>query len=133
MFRKTLPVIAAAAAFALFLSVTQGQDQEKQGKDKAAAKGSGKKKGAAPAPGLEIQSVKTNLYVITGAGGNTAVRVTNAGVIVVDTKNPGENNYTELMRLSRKSHLSQSNSWWSRIITRITVATRRTSWMRARP
>jgi cyclase len=106
MFRKTLPVIASAVAFALFLAVnlTQGQDQDKQGKDKqdkVAAKGGGKKKGA-PAPAMEIQSVKTNLYVISGAGGNTAVRVTNAGVIVVDTKNRGDNNYADLMDLIKE-------------------------------
>jgi cyclase len=103
MFRNTLPVIAAAGACTLFLAVslTQGQDQDKQDKDKAAAKGGGKKK-SAPAPALEIQSVKTNLYVIAGAGGNTAVRVTNAGVIVVDTKNRGDNNYTGLMGLIKE-------------------------------
>ncbi|PYS37964.1 MAG: hypothetical protein DMG14_19435, partial [Acidobacteria bacterium] len=38
---------------------------------------------------LEIQKVKDNLYMITGNGGNTGVFVTDAGVVVVDTKNPG--------------------------------------------
>jgi cyclase len=39
----------------------------------------------------EIQKVKDNLFVITGAGsgGNTAVFITQKGVVVVDTKNPG--------------------------------------------
>jgi len=41
-----------------------------------------------PAP-LEIQKVKDNLYVITGGGGNTAAFITEKGVVVVDTKNPG--------------------------------------------
>jgi cyclase len=42
-----------------------------------------------PAP-LEIQKVKDNLYVITGAGsgGNTAAFITEKGVVVVDTKYP---------------------------------------------
>jgi len=38
---------------------------------------------------LEIQKVKDNLYVITGGGGNTAAFITEKGVVVVDTKNPG--------------------------------------------
>lgn len=42
---------------------------------------------AAPAA-LEIQKVKDNLYMITGAGGNTAAFITDKGVVVVDTKLP---------------------------------------------
>ncbi|MGH9831897.1 MAG: MBL fold metallo-hydrolase [Blastocatellia bacterium] len=38
---------------------------------------------------LEIQKVKDNLYMITGGGGNTAAFITQNGVAVVDTKNPG--------------------------------------------
>jgi glyoxylase-like metal-dependent hydrolase (beta-lactamase superfamily II) len=38
---------------------------------------------------LEIQKVKDNLYMITGAGGNTAAFITEKGVVVVDTKLPG--------------------------------------------
>src|SRR5262245_48141017 len=39
---------------------------------------------------LEIQKVKDNLYMITGAnsGGNTAAFITEKGVVVVDTKYP---------------------------------------------
>jgi len=37
----------------------------------------------------EIANVKDNLYVITGGGGNTAAYVTDDGVVLVDTKNPG--------------------------------------------
>jgi len=40
-------------------------------------------------PALEIQKVKDNLYMITGGGGNTAVFITEKGVVIVDTKNPG--------------------------------------------
>jgi cyclase len=43
---------------------------------------------ADPAP-LKTQKVRDNLYMIVGKGGNTAVFVTDAGVVVVDTKNPG--------------------------------------------
>jgi cyclase len=38
---------------------------------------------------LEIQKVKENLYVITGGGGNTAAFITENGVVIVDTKLPG--------------------------------------------
>lgn len=38
---------------------------------------------------LDIQNVKENLYVITGGGGNTGIFITEKGVVVVDTKNPG--------------------------------------------
>ena len=38
---------------------------------------------------LDIQKVKDNLYMIVGNGGNTAAFVTDTGVVVVDTKNPG--------------------------------------------
>src|SRR5215510_14988668 len=44
----------------------------------------------------KIEKVKDNLYVITGSsdlaafsGGNTAVFITDAGVVLVDTKLPG--------------------------------------------
>jgi cyclase len=38
---------------------------------------------------VEIEKLKDNLYMLKGGGGNTAVFVTAAGVVVVDTKNPG--------------------------------------------
>ncbi len=51
--------------------------------------------GQAPAAGRgpaqvvgAIQKVAENLYMVPGAGGNTAVYVTATGVVLVDTKNP---------------------------------------------
>jgi cyclase len=45
---------------------------------------------AADAPKvIEVEKVKDNLYVLRGGGGNTAVFLTAAGVVVVDAKNPG--------------------------------------------
>jgi glyoxylase-like metal-dependent hydrolase (beta-lactamase superfamily II) len=38
---------------------------------------------------VEVDKVKDNLFVLKGGGGNTAVFVTTAGVVVVDAKNPG--------------------------------------------
>jgi glyoxylase-like metal-dependent hydrolase (beta-lactamase superfamily II) len=40
-------------------------------------------------PALDIKQVKDNLYMITNGGGNTAAFITKNGVVVVDTKNPG--------------------------------------------
>ncbi len=53
---------------------------------------------AGPQP-QAIQQVKPGLYMITGAGGNTTVRVTSQGLIVVDGKLPGQANYDALMAL----------------------------------
>jgi cyclase len=38
---------------------------------------------------VTVEKVKDNLYVMRGGGGNSAVFITAAGVVVVDTKNPG--------------------------------------------
>src|SRR6516164_4679946 len=43
------------------------------------------------------QQVKPGLYMITGAGANSEVRLTSGGLIVVDGKLPGEQNYNALM------------------------------------
>jgi cyclase len=45
----------------------------------------------------KIRTLKPNLYMITGGGANTLVRVTPDGLIVVDTKNPGGENYNRVM------------------------------------
>src|SRR5262245_22022989 len=48
-------------------------------------------------PVQPIQMLKPGLYVVPGGGANSIVRVTNEGVILVDTKLPGEANYNALM------------------------------------
>jgi glyoxylase-like metal-dependent hydrolase (beta-lactamase superfamily II) len=46
--------------------------------------------GGQPAPRVvEVDKLKDNLYMMRGGGGNSAVFITAAGVVVVDTKNPG--------------------------------------------
>jgi cyclase len=40
-------------------------------------------------PSIEVEKLRDNLFVLKGGGGNTAVFVTAAGVVVVDTKIPG--------------------------------------------
>jgi glyoxylase-like metal-dependent hydrolase (beta-lactamase superfamily II) len=52
-------------------------------------------------PVQPIQMVKPGLYVVPGGGSNSIVRVTNDGVILVDTKLPGEANYNALMEQIR--------------------------------
>jgi len=52
-------------------------------------------------PVQAIQMVKPGLYVVPGGGANSIVRVTNEGVILVDTKLPGEANYSALMEQIR--------------------------------
>src|SRR5678816_1005343 len=49
-----------------------------------------------PAP-MAIKQVKPGLYMVTGFGGNSTVRVTDQGVILVDTKNLGEPVYNDLV------------------------------------
>ena len=48
-------------------------------------------------PVQPIQMVKPGLYVVPGGGANSIVRVTTEGVILVDTKLPGEANYNGLI------------------------------------
>ena len=53
-----------------------------------------------PAAGQTVEKIKMlkpNLYEITGGGANTLVRVTNQGLIVVDTKNPSDENFKRVM------------------------------------
>jgi glyoxylase-like metal-dependent hydrolase (beta-lactamase superfamily II) len=45
----------------------------------------------------KIRQLKPDLYMITGGGANTLIRVTPEGLIVVDTKNPGDENYNRVM------------------------------------
>jgi glyoxylase-like metal-dependent hydrolase (beta-lactamase superfamily II) len=47
-------------------------------------------RGGAPDNVMPPRELKPGLFLITGAGANTLVRVTTEGLIVVDTKNPGD-------------------------------------------
>ena len=38
---------------------------------------------------VEVEQLEDNLYVLRGGGGNSAAFITSAGVVLVDTKNPG--------------------------------------------
>lgn len=53
---------------------------------------------AAPAPAsLVIKEVKPDLYMVTGGGGNSTVRLTPAGVIVIDSKNSSDAIFDDLV------------------------------------
>ena len=57
--------------------------------------------GRGPAAGQTVEKIrqlKPNLYMITGGGANTLIRVTPEGLIVVDTKNPSDENYNRVER-----------------------------------
>jgi len=87
-------VAAAVAVTAVSVSA-----QAPQGPPAGAPGGSGRG-GRGPAAGQTVEKIRTlkpNLYLITGGGANTLVRVTPDGLIVVDTKNPSDENYNRLM------------------------------------
>jgi glyoxylase-like metal-dependent hydrolase (beta-lactamase superfamily II) len=72
-----------------------GQGAPAEGRGRGGdARGGGR--GAAPAP-MAIKQVKPGVYMVTNNGGNSTVRVTDQGVILVDTKNLGEQFYNELL------------------------------------
>ena len=57
-------------------------------------------RGGRGGPGQTVETIRPlapNLYMIAGGGANTLVRVTPEGLIVVDTKNPGDETYARLM------------------------------------
>ena len=86
----TKPTIGAAFLALLGVVVTtlsaQGQGGAPAGR------------GAAAGQTVEkIRLLKPDLFLVTGGGANTLVRVTRDGLIVVDTKLPGEENFKRLM------------------------------------
>ena len=90
MWRRTILLVASLW---LGLAVATMPAQAPQG-------GGGGRGGRGPAAGQTVEKIrllKPNLYMITGGGANTLVRVTPEGVIVVDTKNPGDENYNRVM------------------------------------
>jgi cyclase len=99
-----IAVLAVIVAFASapLLSIAQapqGQGQApadgRGGRDARGGQGRG---GGAPAQQAQmIKQIKPGIYMVTGAGGNSTIRVTDAGVIVVDSKNLGEQFYNDLV------------------------------------
>jgi glyoxylase-like metal-dependent hydrolase (beta-lactamase superfamily II) len=75
-------VLAGALAAAAGELAAQGQGAPGQGR------GGGRGGGGGGAQALTIAKVADNLYMVVGAGGNTAAYVAANGVVLVDTKNP---------------------------------------------
>jgi glyoxylase-like metal-dependent hydrolase (beta-lactamase superfamily II) len=54
-------------------------------------------RGGAPDNVMPARELKPGLFLVTGAGANTIIRVTSDGLIVADTKNPGDDQYNGLL------------------------------------
>src|SRR5436190_7983772 len=80
--------------FAAVLAVRILAQAPAPGAPQAAGRGGGQ-------PVQPIQQVRPGLFVVAGAGANSIVRVTSEGVILVDGKLPGEQNYNALMEQIR--------------------------------
>src|SRR4051794_16274805 len=91
------PVAALLAASLLVAQPPAGAPGGGKGDGKGKV-GDAKGKGAPAAPPVIVE-IKPGLYEVTGLGGNTSVRVTDAGVFVADLKNMGEENYQQLIAL----------------------------------
>src|SRR5437016_8337735 len=102
----TLMVLLAVAAPSVLLG--QAPQGERRGGGRGQRQGEalegrggqrqGEARGGAPQQAPQaVSQIKPGLFLVTGAGGNTTVRVTNDGLIVGDTKNLGDQFYNELM------------------------------------
>src|SRR5947207_6603278 len=112
-----IPAIVVAATFNVYGQAPEGQGRGEgrgrggegrggdarggEGRGQGRGEGQGREgagRGAAPAAQAQmIKQVKPGLYMVTGAGGNSTVRVSDQGVILVDTKNLGDNFYNDLV------------------------------------
>jgi glyoxylase-like metal-dependent hydrolase (beta-lactamase superfamily II) len=93
MLQRKFVIWTLVALLCLVATIVAQAPQGPGGQRGPGGGGRGGAGGGAPA----IKMVKPGIYMVTGAGGNSVVRVTNDGIVVVDTKNPGEANYNGLM------------------------------------
>jgi glyoxylase-like metal-dependent hydrolase (beta-lactamase superfamily II) len=92
-----IAVALAAAAISAQQPAGAGRDGQQVGAGQGGGQGAGRG-GPPPAPPA-IKQVKPGVFMITGLGGNTTVRVGKDAIILVDTKNRGDENYKQLMDL----------------------------------
>jgi cyclase len=101
-------VVAMSAAVFVYAEAAQGQregQREGRGRGEGRGQGSGRGEGqgrgsrgaAPPPPPMAIKQVKPGVYMVINGGGNSTVRVTDQGIILVDTKNLGDQFYNDLM------------------------------------
>jgi glyoxylase-like metal-dependent hydrolase (beta-lactamase superfamily II) len=91
---RTLLVLAALLSSATLVSNAQQAPATAQ-QGQAPQPPAGGRGGGQPV--LPIQQVKPGLFLVPGGGSNSIVRVTSDGVILVDTKMPGDANYDGLL------------------------------------
>jgi glyoxylase-like metal-dependent hydrolase (beta-lactamase superfamily II) len=89
MFRKRfrLPSLLIAVIFAVTATAQQPQGQRGAGG------------GRGPTAPLALKEIAPRLYMVGGSGGNSVFRVTDNGVVLVDTKILGEAYYNQLIDL----------------------------------
>src|SRR5947208_7393543 len=99
-------VVAMPTTVFVYGQAEKGQREGRGGRggEKGAPRGEGRgdarggQRGAAPPPPpMMIKQVKPGFYMVINGGGNSEVRVTDQGVILVDTKNLGDQFYNDLM------------------------------------
>lgn len=88
-----MTMVAGVAALALMAGASMAQAPA--GAPPAGAPAGGAP--PAPPPPMQIKEVTKGVYIVTGNGGNSTVVVGNDGVVLVDTKNPGQKIYDELL------------------------------------
>ena len=97
LFVLIFTLLALAAVPAMSFAQAQGRGGAAgQGSGRGGGSGSGQRGAVPPAP-ITIKQVKPGLYMVINGGGNSTVRVTDQGVVVVDTKNLGDQFYNDLM------------------------------------
>lgn len=75
-----------------------GQGARGDGQGRGGDARGGQARGAAPPPApITIKQVKPGVYMVINGGGNSTVRVADQGVILVDTKNLGDQFYNDLV------------------------------------
>jgi hypothetical protein len=101
---RAAAITSIVAGLFLAAGATAARAQEPPpGRGGGAGRGAGGQRGGAPGAGGQqnaaqmIVPIKPGLYMVTGAGANTMVRVTDEGILVVDAKQIGPMNYENLM------------------------------------
>jgi cyclase len=92
MFRKSFPTRTACATFICLIAAAVAVPAQSNDQKKAPGK-------------LTAAMVKTGLYMISGGGCNSLVRLSASGLIVVDGKLPG--NYAALSQLAKSVSFSE--------------------------
>lgn len=98
--RTALSIAFTAALVAATVSSSAAQ-QPPAPAGAPGAPAEGRRGGGPPPAPPAIKQVKPGLFMVTGLGGNSTVRVTPEGLILVDTKNLGDAGYNGLMEQIR--------------------------------